>query len=195
MVEIVSPLEPVYRRGTHGNRDGGPGVTTWETQPGSIVQVASWPGSEDAARAAISSSCGLTFGSEPGAGAFDDTRAVFGFAPGRWLVVDQAEGTGDTLRGRIGIETGSVTDLSHGRTAIAIDGEKAGWVLSKLFALDFSLSAFPVGRGKSTAHHEFFTLIQRTGANRFDLYVYRSFARSFWQLLCASAEEVGYAVD
>lgn len=195
MVEIASPLEPIYRRGAHGNRDGGSGVTIWETQPGSIVQVASWPVKEDLARAAIEAATTLNLGMESGAGAHDDSRAAFGFARGRWLVVNQAEGMGDALRGRIDIETGTVTDLSHGRTAIAIEGEKAQWVLSKLFAIDFSLPAFPVGAGKSIAHHEFFTLIQRTGADRFDLYVYRSFARSFWQLLCASAREVGYTVN
>ncbi|MHB2264636.1 sarcosine oxidase subunit gamma [Aliihoeflea sp. PC F10.4] len=195
MVENVSALEPVYRRGAHGNRDNGSTVTIWETQPGSIVQVACWPGREDAARIAIESASELALGTASGAGGFDVSRAAFGFAPGRWLIVDQAEGMGDTLRSKIDSETGTVTDLSHGRTAIAIKGEKAGWVLAKLFALDFSPAAFPVGTGKSTTHHEFFTLIQRTGADRFDLYVYRSFARSFWQLLCASAEEVGYTVD
>ncbi|MCO6390783.1 sarcosine oxidase subunit gamma [Aliihoeflea aestuarii] len=195
MVEIVSALEPVYRRGAHGNRDGGSAITLWETQPGSIVQVTSWPGKEGAALAAINAAASLDVTADAGAGVFSDTRSAFGFAPGRWLMVDQAEGMGDTLRDRIDTQTGTVTDLSHGRTAIAIEGERAEWVLSKLFALDFSLAAFPVSVGKSTAHHEFFTLIQRTATDRFDLYVYRSFARSFWQLLCTSAEEVGYTVD
>ncbi len=195
MVEIVSALEPVYRRGAHGNRERGSAINIWETQPGSVVQVTSWPGSEEAARRAIETATSLSLGTNPGAGASDDSRAAFGIAPGRWLVVDQAEGAGEALRAAIEIETGTITDLSHGRTAIAIEGEKAEWVLSKLFALDFSLAAFPVSAGKSTAHHELFTLIQRTGADRFDLYVYRSFARSFWKLLCASAQDVGYTVE
>ena len=195
MVEIVSPLEPVYRRGAHGDRDGGSAVTLCETQPGSIVQLASWPGREDAMRAAIKSVTGLEPTAAPGAGMIEESRSVFGFAPGRWLVVDQAEGIGETLREKIGIDLGTVCDLSHGRTALSIEGGSAERVLSKLFALDFSAAAFPVGQAKSTTHHDVFTLIQRTGADRFELYVYRSFARSFWRLLCTSAEEFGFTVE
>ena len=73
---------------------------------------------------------------------------------------------------------GTVTDLSHGRTAIRISGPKAEWVLAKFFAIDFALPAFPEGAGRSTAHHDIFAQIQRTGAEQFDLYVFRSFARS-----------------
>lgn len=195
MVEIVSPLEPDYRRGVHGNRDGGSAVTLSETQPGSIVQLAAWPGQEDAMRAVIKMVTGLDLDAAPGAGAVDDSSAVFGFAPGRWLAVDQAEGVGQTFRENIGADLGTVCDLSHGRTAIAVEGEKAERLLSKLYALDFSVTAFPVASAKSTAHHDVLTLIQRTGADRFDLYVYRSFARSFWHLLCASSEEFGYTVE
>jgi heterotetrameric sarcosine oxidase gamma subunit len=36
--------------------------------------------------------------------------------------------------------------------------------------------------------------VQRTGADQFDLYVFRSFARAFWKTLCHAAEEVGYEV-
>ena len=46
----------------------------------------------------------------------------------------------------------------------------------------------------STAHHDIFALIQRSGADQFDLYVFRSFARSFWTALCHASEEVGYEV-
>lgn len=53
MVERLSPLEPVYRSGSHGRFEDGVGVILSETRPGSIVQVASWPGEEARAIAAI----------------------------------------------------------------------------------------------------------------------------------------------
>lgn len=195
MVEIVSPLEPDYRRGAHGNRDGGSAVTLTETQPGSIVQLAAWPGQEDAMRAVIKTVTGLAVDAAPGSGTVDESSSAITFAPGRWLIIDQIEGVGETFREQVGADLGTVCDLSHGRIAIAVEGEKAERLLSKFYALDFSLAAFPVATAKSTAHHDVFTLIQRTGADRFDLYVYRSFARSFWHLLCASAEEFGYTVE
>ncbi len=130
-----------------------------------------------------------------GGGAANDSKAAFGFAPGRFLIVDQDEGLAATVSGAVTSEIGTVTDLSHGRTALRISGPKAEWVLAKFFAIDFSLPAFPVGSGVATVHHDIFAHIQRTGADQFDLYVFRSFARSFWTALCHASEEVGYEVS
>ena len=77
---------------------------------------------------------------------------------------------------------------------LRIAGPRAEWVLSKLFALDFAPDAFPVEAGRATAHHDIFVQLQRTREDAFDLYVFRSFARSFWHSLCHAAEEVGYEV-
>lgn len=194
MAERLTPLEPVYRPGAHGNPDARSGVVLTETQPGSIVQVAAWPGEERTVMAAIASVVGLSLPDGAGGGIASEDRAAFGFAPGRFLVVAEAEDLAPRLGSAVAIETGTVTDLSHGRTAIRIAGPRAAWVLAKLFAIDFSLVAFPLGAGRSTSHHDIFVQIQRTGADAFDLYVFRSFARSFWRELCHAAEEVGYEV-
>jgi sarcosine oxidase subunit gamma len=192
MVEQISPLGPAWKPGRHGNLAAGPGVVLSETRPGSIVQAAAFPGSEKAMMAAIRVASGLTLPDGAGGGVATDTKAVFGIAPGRFLVVDQAEGLADRLKAAVWVKDGAVTDLSHGRTAIRIAGPKAEWVLAKLFAIDFTLVAFSLGAGRATQHHDILAAIQRTGPDRFDLYVFRSFARSFWTLLCHAAEEVGY---
>lgn len=194
MVEQVSPLGFAWKPGRHGNVAGAPGVVLSETRPGSIVQAAAFPGSEKAVMTAIKVASGLALPDGAGGGMFTGTKASFGIAPGRFLVVDQVEGLAERLKAAVWIKDGAVTDLSHGRTAIRIAGPKADWVLSKLFAVDFSLAAFPLGAGRATQHHDILAAIQRTGPDRFDLYVFRSFARSFWTLLLHSAEEVGCEV-
>ncbi|HEV2900067.1 MAG TPA: sarcosine oxidase subunit gamma [Pseudaminobacter sp.] len=194
MVDQLSPLGPVWRPGSHGNFVEGTGVVLSETQPGSIVQAAAWPGEEKDLMAAIRTVAGLTLPDGAGGGIFTEEKAAFGFAPGKFLVVDEAEGLFAMLSAAITSEMGTVADLSHGRTAIRVAGPKAEWVLAKFFAIDFSLAAFPVGAGRSTVHHDIFAQIQRTGANQFDLYVFRSFARVFWNALCHASEEVGYEV-
>jgi sarcosine oxidase subunit gamma len=194
MVDQLSPLAPVLRPGSHGNFADGAGVTLSETQPGSIVQVSAWPGEEKALMAAIRKAAGLALPDAAGGGVATEDKAAFGIAPGRFLVIDQAEGLEQRLAASIGRDVGTVADLSHGRTALRISGPKAEWVLAKFFAIDFSLAAFPVGSGIATSHHDILAQIQRTGADRFDLYVFRSFARSFWHALCHASEEVGYEV-
>lgn len=194
MVEQASPLGPAWKPGAHNVGKSGASVALSETRPGSIVQVAAWPGGEKAAMAAIHSVTGLKLPDGAGGGVFRDGKAAFGFAPGRFLVVSQTEGLADQLSAAVKTDTGTVLDLSHGRTAIRVAGSKAEWVLAKLFAIDFALPAFPIGAGRSTTHHDVFAQIQRTGADAFDLYVFRSFARSFWTVLCHAAEETGYDV-
>lgn len=193
-VERQSPLDPVFKQGSHGNFEAGIGVTLSETQPGSIVQLASWPGMEKQVIAAIRTVTNLKVPDGAGGGVSNGARSAFGFAPGKFTVVDEAEDLDDALAKAVSSDIGTVTDLSHGRTAIRISGPKAAWVLAKFFAIDFSLPAFPIGAGRSTTHHDIFAQIQRTGADQFDVYVFRSFARSFWKALCHASEEVGYSV-
>ncbi|TIW88952.1 MAG: sarcosine oxidase subunit gamma family protein, partial [Mesorhizobium sp.] len=122
-------------------------------------------------------------------------KSVFGFAPGKFTVADEAQGLATAFAKVVTPAIGTITDLSHGRTAIRIAGPKAEWVLAKFFAIDFALPAFPIGAGRSTTHHDIFAQIQRTGTDQFDIYVFRSFARSFWKALCHASEEVGYEVQ
>lgn len=194
MVEPESPLGAAWKPGSHGRVLGGAGVVIEEPKPGSIVQVAAFPGEERSLINTITIATGLALPDGAGGGVSENGRAAFGFAPGRFLVVDQDEGLGLRLKPAVPASAGTVTDLTHGRTAIRISGPSAEWVLAKFFAIDFSLPAFPQGAGRSTAHHDIFAQIQRTGPECFDIYVFRSFARAFWQAVCHASEEVGYEV-
>lgn len=195
MAERQSPLEPEFHVGSHGNFERGVEILLTETRPGSIVQLAAWPGEEKKLMEAIRTVTGLALPDGAGGGLSDGVKAVFGSAPGKFTVTDEAEGLAVALTKAVTPAIGTVTDLSHGRTAIRIAGPKAEWVLSKFFAIDFALPAFPVGAGRSTMHHDVFAQIQRTGTDQFDIYVFRSFARSFWKALCHASEEVGYEVQ
>jgi methylglutamate dehydrogenase subunit D len=189
MVERESPLGPAFRPGVHG----GDGVTLSDLMPPFIAEAASWPGNKAKLAAAISDVTGLSLTAAPNAGASREGAGAFSIGPERFLVVGD-EALGLSLPAAITANIGTVTDLSHGRTAIRIEGPRTEWVLSKLFAIDFSRAAFQVSEGRATVHHDIFAQIQRTGEDRFDIFVFRSFARSFWFMLCDAAEEVGYEV-
>ncbi|OQM77463.1 sarcosine oxidase subunit gamma family protein [Manganibacter manganicus] len=194
-VERLSPLEPVYQPGLHGQSEHGAGVTLCEAKQGSILQLTAWPGEEKRMIAAIRSVARLAVPDGAGGGIVKNGKAAFGIAPGKFTVTAEEEGLAEAFAASLKPAIGTVTDLSHGRTIIRISGEKAEWVLAKLFAIDFSLPAFPIGAGRSTVHHDIFAQIQRTDNDSFDIHVFRSFARAFWKLLCHSSEEVGYEVQ
>ncbi|RUV50385.1 sarcosine oxidase subunit gamma, partial [Mesorhizobium sp. M5C.F.Ca.IN.020.14.1.1] len=97
MVERQSPLEPAplepeLRTGSHGDFEHGIDVILSETRPGSILQLAAWPGQEKELIAGIRTVTGLALPDGAGAGSTDGVRSVFGFAPGKFTVVDDAEG-------------------------------------------------------------------------------------------------------
>lgn len=62
MVEQLSPLGAAFEPGLRGNAANGVGVLLSEPQPGSIVQMAAWPGCEAALLAAIARATGLKLG-------------------------------------------------------------------------------------------------------------------------------------
>ena len=92
MAEPLSPLQPVWQPGRHGNLSGGAGVVLSETRPASIVQVAAWPGSERAVIAAIREATGLAVPDGAGGGVAAATTGACGIAPGRFLGAPQADG-------------------------------------------------------------------------------------------------------
>ena len=182
MSDRASAIGADFKAGLYGDVTDGAGVTLSEAFFDFTAEIAAFPGKEEAVSKLISK-----------AGARIDGSMSFQFAQYRWLAAG-------TLKFRAGLENGidgaqgSFVDLSHGRSAITVRGRKAEWVLSKLFAVDFRGAAFPAGTGLATMHHDIFAQIYRSGAQSFDIFVYRSFARSFWHALCRAAEEVGYEV-
>ena len=195
MAELQSPLGAAFIAGDHGNAAGGIGVTLRERKGVSIIQITAWRDTLPAVLTAIGSATGLVLQDKPGLGRVAGEKSVFGFAPGRYFVVAATPELEMRLRSVISAELATIIDLTHGRTVIRISGPRAEWVLSKLLAIDLSEHAFPVGHGRATLHHDIHANIQRIDDETFDIYVFRSFARSFWQTLGHAAAEVGYRVE
>ncbi|MGH6858809.1 MAG: sarcosine oxidase subunit gamma [Phyllobacterium sp.] len=195
MAEMQSPLGTAFVRGEHGNTAEGIGVDLRERSDIVIIQVTAWSDTIPTVLTAIGSATGVVVQNKRGNGRVAGEKSVFDFAPGRFLVVGNTPDLESRLRSAISPELGTIIALTHGRTAIRISGPRCEWVLSKLFAIDFSPHAFKVGSGCATLHHDIHTTIQRIDETSFDLYVFRSFARSFWQTLEHAAEEIGYRVE
>ncbi|MDR6632911.1 sarcosine oxidase subunit gamma [Phyllobacterium sp. 1468] len=195
MAESQSPLGATFIPGDHGNSAAGVGVTLRERKNLSIIQVTAWPDTIPIVLTAIGSATGLVLQNKPALGRVAGEKSVFGFAPGRYFVVSATPDLESRLRSAISPELGTMVDLTHGRTVIRISGPRSEWILSKLFAIDFSEHAFPIAYGRATLHHDIHANIQRIDDETFDVYVFRTFARSFWQTLGHAAGEVGYRVE
>ena len=116
--------------------------------------------------------------------------------PEEFLIV--AEGPADNtawLRRHVAADVGSVTDLSHARCRIRIRGNRCRDALGKLFPIDLRDAAFPVEQARLTGHHHVPCLIHRLGVDRFDLYVFSTFAHDQLSTVIDAALEYGVALE
>jgi methylglutamate dehydrogenase subunit D len=182
MFDRASPIGTDYLIGTFGNLANGPGVSLTESQFGYLGELAAFPLSVEKIDKLVAQTSRKA-----------KQAITFKIAANRWFVAGNTI-IGDEFAAKLKPTDGSLIDLTHGRAALKVSGTKAEWVLSKLYPIDFTVQAFPVSTGLSTAHHNIFTQIHRSDEHTFDLFVFRSFARSFWHTLTRAADDVGYEV-
>jgi sarcosine oxidase subunit gamma len=128
------------------------------------------------------------------------TRTEFGLlarsGPEEFLLISDDPGDHTTLlRATVGADTGSVTDLSHARCRIRIEGAQCRTVLNKLFALDLRESAFSIGDIAMTGTHHVPSTLHRLGTDAFDLYVFSTYAYDQLATLLDAAQEYGVALQ
>jgi methylglutamate dehydrogenase subunit D len=88
----------------------------------------------------------------------------------------------------------SVSDQSHGRVMLRIEGPKARAVLAKGTPVDLHPDEFAVGKSALTQMAHVGVHLTRVAADRYELAVFRGFAESFWEWLAQQSEEFGYRV-
>jgi len=192
----VSALDDVIVHGRFGRSlPEGPGVALSLVHPCEVVSLIAAKGKTRALGAAIRKDFGLDL---PGVGASASARGVnlHGTAPEQWLAVAPGA-TAGTLAGKLDRKLGAlamVTDQSHGRTVMHMQGPRAHDVLAKGTAVDLRPSSFPPGSCASTQIGHVGVMIACTGTDSFELSVFRSFAEGFWLGLSELALEWGYEV-
>ena len=127
-----------------------------------------------------------------------NTAAVLWLGPNEWLIVtppgDEDE-TAEALRAVLAGRHVAVTDVSEGRTVIALAGRRARDVLAKGCPIDFHPRVFRAGHCAQSTYGKANVLVHQTSdAPAYDIYVERSFADYLWACLEDAAEEYGLAI-
>ncbi len=164
-----------------------------EIRPGSILQVAAWPDTLAAVESAMADLLGVR--APPlGMALADPNITVACVAPGRFLIAGMAPDLAARFEAALPSEDGAVTDLSHGRVILRLDGD-AATLLASAVTLDLHPSVFPPGRFAQTAIHHIDVAVHRLTATRFDLWVLRGFAESLLDWLLDAGAELGTAFE
>lgn len=195
MSDRLSPLQGHNDARVYTPGQGEAGIVIRERSITSLVQVAAWPETLERIEDAIASLTHCAPPQRPTGSSARDETVILAIGPGRFLVESADPKLAAELGDVVSAEMGAVTDLSHARVVIRISGPKATWVLSKGLALDLDSAVFPALQVAQSAIHEIGVVVRRLSAERFDLYVYRGFALSFWEWLTEAAAESGYRID
>jgi methylglutamate dehydrogenase subunit D len=157
-----------------------------------VVQVSTWPAGAAELFAALDQTLGQPVPRQTGQTLQTRLGLLIRTGPEESLLIG-SEGTSlaQELRAAIDAHTGSVTDLSHARVRVSVEGNATLQVFSKLFALDLRPSAFPVHEVRLSGHHHLPALLHRRGALDFDLYLFTSYAHDQLDTLIDAGLEYG----
>ena len=169
------------------------GVRIAEQRPAAIALLSAWPGTPRAA-AALSSVTGLA---PPPLGRFmgRDGVTVGALAPGRFLVLGDDADLVARFEAALPASDGAVTDLSHARLVLRLEGDAVVPTLAKGVMIDLDPGVFPPGALAQTVLHAMDVLLLRHAADVFDIAVFRGFGMSLAEWLADAAQEFGVAFE
>ncbi|MEY3123980.1 MAG: hypothetical protein RLZZ573_500 [Pseudomonadota bacterium] len=188
---IRSPFHG-HKTGARPSRAGVVGVHLSASTLASVTLVSTWHSGILALGLALDKALGQTMPERNGQVVQADAAMVMRTGPEEFMLVsDRPADMTAFLRQTIRADVGSVTNLSHARCRIQIQGEKCLETLSKLFALDLREEAFPLHEIRLTGHHHVPCTLHRRGAMLFDMYVFSTYAHDQLATLLDAALEYG----
>jgi heterotetrameric sarcosine oxidase gamma subunit len=186
MAERLSALTHV----NPGAADGAPLVLS-EARPVVALQFQAWPDTLAIVEAVITQTLGLATVPPVGSAVTLAGGSLCAIGAGRFFLFTGSEGTAATFRTAFSSSDAAVTDISHGRTILHLEGDAAAELLSRCVALDLDTAAFPPGRVAQTAIHHVDVLIHRLTESRFEIWALRSFAESLAEWILDAGAGLG----
>lgn len=157
-----------------------------------VAQIATWPTGADALFTALAQTLGQDLPRQTGKTLQTRLGLLIRTGPEESLLIGTGElALAKELRAVIDPQTGSVTDLSHARVRVSVEGEAILQTFSKLFALDLRVSAFPVHEARLSGHHHLPALLHRREELAFDLYLFTTYAHDQLHTLIDAGLEYG----
>ena len=191
-----SALHEIYRAGDFGAPGAGPGVKIAERRDLGIIQVAAFAGEAEGVAVAVGQASGVRPSSAACSAVCEDGAAAIWVGPDRWLIVEKADRDLERLlRAALPAGQAAITNQGHSRCVLRLTGPEVRNVLRKGATLDLDATRFSPGEARATGLFHINALLHCRSEDSFDIYVARSFGRSFFELITHAAAEYGYRVE
>lgn len=159
-----------------------------------LVQATAFVDTVEALERVMRSALGVDLPKSIGMSARAGEYCVFRVGPEQFWIVGPEDTRVTSLSEAVLPSLGAITSLSHGRTRLFIEGAPAREVLSKGIAHDLHPEVFHVDACALTELQHTPILLHRTGRDRYELYVLRTYAAWIWEWLTDAALPLGYEV-
>ncbi|MFZ1904752.1 MAG: sarcosine oxidase subunit gamma family protein [Steroidobacteraceae bacterium] len=187
---LVGALQSAGRNGTGQRR-----LRIGETRGWNLLQVAAFSATLEELEQAARPLLGGDLPTRLGKAISVNGRRLLKTGPEQfWIITRASEDLTTAFEAAVTYDIGTVTPLSHSRTCIFVEGLSARELLATGIALDLHPAAFQLDSFALTGLHHTPILIHRSGDNRYELYVMRTFALWAWEWLTDAALPYGYEI-
>lgn len=188
---LVGALQSGGRNGATGQRR----LRIGETRGWNLLQVAAFSATLEELEQAARPLLGGDLPTRLGKAISVNGRRLLKTGPEQfWIITRASEDLTTAFQAAVTQDIGTVTPLSHSRTCIFVEGLSARELLATGIALDLHPDAFQLDSFALTGLHHTPIMIHRSGDNRYELYVMRTFALWAWEWLTDAALPYGYEI-
>jgi len=179
------------RDGAHGRRD----LKISEVRGWDLAQLTAFGGREAGFAQALVPVFGAALPAAPGLQSAGAGGRLLCTTPNQyWLIATDAD-LAARLAAALPADVGAISALGHSRVRLAIEGPGVRGLIARGIAVDLHPDVFPVGAFALTGLHHTGVLVERGGAERYELYVWRTYAVSLWEWLIDAALPLGFDVQ
>jgi len=192
--ERVSVLEKPIAAGGRTGRNGATALRMGLRRHRHLVQLGTYAGRTEALNATLLATLGVALPVSSSEVLRHERHQLYRLAADQYWIVTEDATVPAKLARAVPADIASLTALSHARVRIALHGGAAVALLGKLVSIDLRPQSFAIGSFAQTGLHHVGVLLERLGADSFELYVLRTYAASTWDWMIDAALPFGYEV-
>jgi methylglutamate dehydrogenase subunit D len=192
---VFEHRSPLAAHLTAGGRDGADGrraLRIGEVGGWQLLQIGVFSGSRAAVEAAVEKACGCTLPTSPRFVTASGAHRLYRVAEDQYWLLTRDPAVPPALARTIAPQAAAITTLGHARIRLVIEGPAATALLARLVTIDLRYAEFPAGSFAQTGVHHAGVLLERIGAERYEMYVLRTYALSTWEWIVDAAKPYGY---